>query len=71
MDHYRQIAGRGLCTSQRFEIVGPSDVGREARLDADDDIAVARDSTSSQIHVGAVEVVQLSAWCDSGARDVD
>jgi hypothetical protein len=37
MDHDRQIAGRGL----RFEIVRPGDIGREARLDADNDVAVA------------------------------
>ena len=41
MDHDRQIAGRGLGAPERFEIVRPSDIGREARLDTDNDVAVA------------------------------
>ena len=41
MDHDRQIAGRGLGTPERFEIVRPGDIGREARFDADNDVAVA------------------------------
>ena len=73
VDHHRQIEGgrRLLRAPQRFEIVGAGHVFRQPRLDADDDIAIARDRPLRQGHVGGVDVVQLAAGSDNaGARDI-
>ncbi len=73
VNHHRQIEGGGrlLCAPQCFEIVGIGDVFRQSRLDADDDIAMARDGTVRQGNVGEVEVVQFAGGGDdAAARDV-
>ena len=55
VDHDRQIERRGrlLGAAQRLEVVGAGDVVRQPRLDADDDVAIARDGALRQRHVGA------------------
>ena len=69
MDHHRQIERRRrfLGAPQRLEIVGAGHIVRQARLDANDDIAIARDRPLRQSHVGVVDVVQLAAGGDTGA----
>ncbi len=73
MDHDRKIEGRGrlLRAPQRLEIIGASDVVRQARLDAHDDIAIARDRPLRQRDVGAVDIMQLALGRDdAGPGDV-
>ena len=73
VDHHRQIerCGRLLRAPQCLEIVGIGDVVRQSRLDADDDIAMARDGATRQGNVGEVDVVQFAAGADdAAARDV-
>jgi hypothetical protein len=72
VDHDRQIKGGGrlLRASQRFEIVGAGHVFRQSRLDADDDVTIACDRSLRQGHVGGVDVVQLAARSDAGARNI-
>ena len=73
VDHHRQIEGRGrfLRAPQRLEIVGIGDVFRHSRLDADDDIVMARDGATRQGNVSEVDVVQFAGWADdAAARDV-
>src|ERR1700676_1960963 len=74
MDHDGEIEGRRrlLRAPQRLEIVGPGDIVRQPRLDADDDVAVARDGALRQRDVGAVDVVQFAGRRDdAGPGDVD
>jgi hypothetical protein len=54
MDHHRQVEGRGrlLSAPQCLEIVGAGHIRGQSRLDADHDIAVARDRAARQTHVG-------------------
>jgi hypothetical protein len=55
VDHHRKIEGGGrlLSTPQRFEIVGVGHVFRQPRLDADDNITMARDRPLRQSNVGS------------------
>src|ERR1700686_5696481 len=74
MDHDGEIEGRRrlLGAPQRLEIVRPGDVVRPPRLDAADDIAIARDGALRQRHVGTVDVVQFAGRRDdAGPGDVD
>jgi hypothetical protein len=72
MDHDRQRPSRFLRAAQRFEIVGACDAIRQARLDANDDVAIALDSPSRQRHIGRAEIVQFTGRGDNpGARVVD
>src|SRR5580693_2804356 len=73
MDHDREIEGssRLLRPPQRLEIIDAGDIVRQARLDADDDIAMARDRPLGQADVGAIDVVQLALGRDdTGAGDI-
>ena len=73
MDHHRQIEGRGrfLRASQPLEIVGPGNVVRQSRFDANHDIAMACDSSARQIENDTIDIHQLAIWGTAGARDVD
>jgi hypothetical protein len=74
VDHDRQIEGcRGLlCPAQRLEVVGTRDVVRQARLYANDDVAIASDSGLRQSDIRRADVMQLAAGGDdAGAGDVD
>src|SRR5215475_13466345 len=53
------------CAAQRFEIVGVGHVFRQSRLDADDNVAMARDRPLRQGDVGGVHVVQLAGGRDN------
>jgi len=73
MNHDRKIKGGGrfLGTAQRLEVVGAGDVVGQPRLDADDNVTVARDGSLRQSHAGGVDVVQFAGGRDdAGARDV-
>jgi hypothetical protein len=64
--------GRSLLGApERLEIVGAGHIGRQPRLDADDDVAVAYDRPAREVHIGFVEVHQLAAGRDACPRDVD
>jgi len=73
VDHHRQIEGRGrlLGATQSLEIVDAGDIFRQPRLDTDDDVAVARNRSSRQGHVGTVDVHQLATGEAGARRDVD
>ena len=73
VDHDRQIERRGrlLGATQTLEIVGAGDIFRQPRLDANDDVAVARNGAADQGYVGAVDVQQLPAGEAGARRNVD
>ena len=73
MDHDREVERRGrlLRAPQRLEVIGAGDVVRQARLDAHDDIAIARDRALRQGDIGAVDIMQLALGRDdAGPGDV-
>ena len=73
VDHHRQIEGRGhfLGAPQHLEIVGAGDVVRQPRLDADDDVAVARDGVARRRTSARLDVHRVAVGQDAGAPDVD
>jgi hypothetical protein len=66
MDHDREVERRSrlLCAPQRLEVIGASDVVRQARLDTDDDIAIARDRPLRQRDIGAGDLMQFALGRD-------
>ena len=61
-----------LRAAQRLEVVGARDVVGQARLDADDNVTMARDRALRQSHAGGIDVVRLAGRSDdAGPRDVD
>jgi len=73
VDHYGQVERRGslLGASQSLEIICAGNVVRQARLDADDDIAIASNGALRRGHVSASDVVQLAARHNPCARNVN
>src|SRR5262249_31566169 len=71
VNHYGQAVGCELRTPQGFEIVGIGHSIGHASLDANDDVAVARDRAACEIDIGAGQVVQLAASGNARTRDVD
>ena len=65
VDHLEiEGSGRFLRAPQRFQILGVGHVFRQPRLDADDNVAMARNRPLRQGDVGDVHVVQLAARRD-------
>src|SRR5437899_11661926 len=71
MDHDWQTVGRSLRAPQRLQIVGAGDGVRHASLDADDDVAIARNCAAREVHVCTCEVVEFAAGSHAGSRDVN
>jgi len=46
-------------------------LGRQSRLDANHDIAMACDGSARQTDNGTIDIHQLAIWGIAGTRDVD
>ena len=63
--------GHLLRAPQHLVVVGAGDIPRQARLDADDHVAVLRDGVARRADVGAADVHGVAVGQDAGAPDVD